>query len=72
MRSWFLTKRAEIEARERKRRPSPAESLAMAELGWTSKAIIFETLQDAKVKAMLPGAIERGLQPLRRALKGRP
>lgn len=70
MRTWFLSKTAEIERRERKRRPSPAESLAMAELGWTSKAIISEALQDAKVRALLPGAVDRGLQPLRQALRG--
>lgn len=72
MKGWLLAKKAEIAERERKRRVSPAEALALAELEWSAKTIISEAAQDMKVRAMLPGAIERGLEPLRLALKGRP
>ena len=72
MRTWFLSKRAEIDKRERTRRLSPREALVLAELGWTSKAAIVSAVQDMKLdlklRATLPGAIERGLEPLRRAL----
>ncbi len=73
MRTWFLSKAAEIDARERKRRLSPAEALALAELGWKSKAVVVAAVQEMKIRAALPLAIERGLLPLRRALRtGRP
>lgn len=71
MRTWLLSTRAAIEKLERERRPSPAEALAIAELEWSAKSIISEELQDWKLRATLPGAIERGLEPLRHAI-GRP